>query len=487
MNTCCVCLDHSGPVVFQCSTIACAYHLCADCVNLAIDHGNARHCPYCRRPTARDMLESVYGVRAVEEMEHLVRQEGRDERLCGAPVATSRCVARGRSVLDHVRFLVNTLTEQLNLRCPRCQKVFDDYDGCNALRCGCGAAFCAVCLQDCGTDAHEHIRTHGDMYEKNLFQQAKLQRERATIQQFFETLAQESYDVQELVRRECDKTFSSATLRSAVADYDSLRKQNWDAALGKELFSVLVDGLKGPITSDDIAPRCAVSTDCNVWLESDGCGSTVCQVIVQHRQGSESVSLSPQQFAAIKSVCSCAVVAFAGAGLLYGTRPVAPPPDRPLRANEVALLFVPILGDGRPIRSSGRTLTEIGCRRRPILGIDTSQMYLSLALEWAEREEDHKEYKGDVERTMEHLSSFAWRHLEMAWLWFTRLRLPKRRSLGVPAAAMVLLVGIWVLALWYQPWASRSWENSVLSDSSLGHDGPWTRMKSGRLVYCVTK
>jgi hypothetical protein len=45
--------------------------------------------------------------------------------------------------------------------CPRCERVFVDFEGCAALTCGfadCGAAFCAFCLEDCGDDSHAHVR-----------------------------------------------------------------------------------------------------------------------------------------------------------------------------------------------------------------------------------------------------------------------------------------------------------------------------------------
>jgi hypothetical protein len=46
------------------------------------------------------------------------------------------------------------------LRCPRCEAVFVDFQGCFALTCGkCKAAFCAWCLQDFGDSAqcHRHL------------------------------------------------------------------------------------------------------------------------------------------------------------------------------------------------------------------------------------------------------------------------------------------------------------------------------------------
>ena len=52
------------------------------------------------------------------------------------------------------------VTDILNLQCPRCKAVFNNFVGCFALTCSrneCRAAFCAWCLRDCGPDAHTHV------------------------------------------------------------------------------------------------------------------------------------------------------------------------------------------------------------------------------------------------------------------------------------------------------------------------------------------
>ena len=49
--------------------------------------------------------------------------------------------------------------EILTIRCPKCRQPFVDYRGCAALTCGtCQAKFCALCLKDCGRDAHQHVK-----------------------------------------------------------------------------------------------------------------------------------------------------------------------------------------------------------------------------------------------------------------------------------------------------------------------------------------
>lgn len=71
------------------------------------------------------------------------------------------------------------LAEALNLRCPRCAAVFFDYDGCDALKCqSCATAFCAICLKDCGNDAHPHVQQlHGRMHSsRDQFEAAHVER-----------------------------------------------------------------------------------------------------------------------------------------------------------------------------------------------------------------------------------------------------------------------------------------------------------------------
>ena len=60
-------------------------------------------------------------------------------------------------VMQHTKDIEETI---LNLACPRCHQVFVDFAGCAALTCsreGCGCGFCALCLEDCGGDAHAHV------------------------------------------------------------------------------------------------------------------------------------------------------------------------------------------------------------------------------------------------------------------------------------------------------------------------------------------
>ena len=69
----------------------------------------------------------------------------------------ARKEALERKLIDARKEIENIL----NVVCPRCKQPFEGFDGCAALRCAnqaCKAGFCAVCLADCGQDAHAHVR-----------------------------------------------------------------------------------------------------------------------------------------------------------------------------------------------------------------------------------------------------------------------------------------------------------------------------------------
>lgn len=63
---------------------------------------------------------------------------------------------QGRQILTARQHIENHI---LQLGCPRCQQAFVDFNGCWALTCTrCSCGFCGWCLQDCGHDAHTHVR-----------------------------------------------------------------------------------------------------------------------------------------------------------------------------------------------------------------------------------------------------------------------------------------------------------------------------------------
>ena len=97
----------------------------------------------------------------------------------------------------------------LNLRCPRCRKVFVDFDGCFALTCSvttCRAGFCAWCLKDSGPNPHAHVSAcpegygmHGSLDAFNAHHRRRKER---IVR---ELVAQESTEVQRHVHRLLEK------------------------------------------------------------------------------------------------------------------------------------------------------------------------------------------------------------------------------------------------------------------------------------------
>lgn len=102
-----------------------------------------------------------------------------------------------------VRAYRNHIVEKiLCICCPRCKRAFNDFDGCFALSCcdnegkrGCMAGFCGYCLQDCGADAHEHVRVaHGNLWgKKEEFDRIHVARRQKLVQNYLDTEVKPEY------------------------------------------------------------------------------------------------------------------------------------------------------------------------------------------------------------------------------------------------------------------------------------------------------
>ena len=97
----------------------------------------------------------------------------------------------------------NDVAALLDPKCPRCQAVFDSFEGCAALRCrNCPCHFCALCFRDCGDSggAHTHVRgcpqrgdAMADEYflkkpEMQVWQRVLLPQRRTKLEQFWDGL-----------------------------------------------------------------------------------------------------------------------------------------------------------------------------------------------------------------------------------------------------------------------------------------------------------
>ena len=90
----------------------------------------------------------------------------RDEASIVAGLREQECkqasiAVAGAAPSDTVEQLRRRIVDEvLTLQCPRCGQAWNEFEACVAVKCGrCNAAFCGICMQDCGTDAHAHART----------------------------------------------------------------------------------------------------------------------------------------------------------------------------------------------------------------------------------------------------------------------------------------------------------------------------------------
>ena len=133
-------------------------------------------------------------------------------------------------------YRVRLIESHLNLKCPRCLKVFHDFTGCLALTCTCGCGFCGLCLRDCGVDAHACTATHGfPTAAAPTFAQWHLHRQRAAVQQAVAALPDEA-------------AFKADLLRMLEADLSDQRGRNAEKPVlmgGLAIMGMQLGGLGG--------------------------------------------------------------------------------------------------------------------------------------------------------------------------------------------------------------------------------------------------
>jgi uncharacterized C2H2 Zn-finger protein len=173
--------------------------------------------------------------------------------------------------------LFNRITEDLNLKCPRCKMAFHDYTGCNALTCAntaCNAKFCAICLKDCGSDAHAHVRqAHGNLFDRKMFESSREKRSKDIIDASLANLESsgKSFDLRQLLRNQLERTghlggaeCSGGADRSARFVAQATR--DLERVIASDRLSILSDNqdcqfTRHGIQSTDISPRAAIPDD----------------------------------------------------------------------------------------------------------------------------------------------------------------------------------------------------------------------------------
>eukprot|EP00965_Chrysotila_dentata_P051265 1699520-Pleurochrysis_carterae.AAC.3 len=223
-DECVVCFDEKIQVLLgvQCSSTGAGHFVCDGCFSLHMKAQVERqefdgevYCPmasaamgeqHCKskayavavlaRHATADVFETFNEKRLKLKEGKLAREMETDyaERLkqrIQELAAEEKLSHRNRVVKEAREYIVE---EILTLSCPRCGAAFMDFDGCFALKCennSCGCGFCALCLTDCGSDAHSHIATcdfaRGDIYGRiTSFEDIQCNRRRQAVKDYLD-------------------------------------------------------------------------------------------------------------------------------------------------------------------------------------------------------------------------------------------------------------------------------------------------------------
>lgn len=142
------------------------------------------------------------------QFEERLDMERRKFELHSAEVAQVAQVEQARKhIIDNI----------LTLKCPRCGQAFVDFNGCMALTCsrgGCGCGFCALCLKDCGTDAHAHVAScassGGNVFGSfEDFEKHQVRRKELAVKEYLGRFPEE---LRIKIRNACDKDLRDANI-----------------------------------------------------------------------------------------------------------------------------------------------------------------------------------------------------------------------------------------------------------------------------------
>ncbi len=269
--------------------------------------------------------------------------------------------------------------------------MFNDYDGCNALTCAvpsCRAAFCAICLQDCGHDAHAHVASHHSLFDKAGFEESKILRAKSEIDKLMNSLTHEPFELKQLVRNHIEKANSvkdfSAAPTSNASFKSALFLREAKAALACAVRADRVALLSNPVEYDVgaqlnagmISPRCAIPNDYRLqlmWIEEDRY-----RINIRHRNivtdefdiiNINDMEAHFKENAKVESLLNisqslqCAVIAFDGHTSLYQTSRVQKlPVGHQLRDDEVVITLQAIDQTGNVLHqvTLHQVLTVIG-------------------------------------------------------------------------------------------------------------------------------
>jgi hypothetical protein len=216
-SQCCICLEQADAVALCVSCGAAKHALCATCLNgyvlseissnkkkLGEKYGFVK-CPvpgcdsvgFSQYELSQHLSQGAFEAYMTawrqcmeQQAAQTAAEQAQQQRDADAALDA---LARGRS------HIINSI---LTLKCPRCGKAFDGFDGCFALSCsddaghGCGASFCAFCLQQ-STWLHAHVLTcphnsipNGGVFaDEAVFEAAQRARRQRLTHQYLHTLS----------------------------------------------------------------------------------------------------------------------------------------------------------------------------------------------------------------------------------------------------------------------------------------------------------
>lgn len=368
---CSICMDDDLGIAYECRTLDCDYQMCEPCLKDLLGDStaaNSRKCPMCKENTGVRMVEAIAGKGAVRLVQ--------DELRASVEYDVKKDYIRkkeGKEELDsfsiQARKIFNDLSEKLTMKCPRCSTAFYDYDGCNALRCGqiaCHAAFCALCLKDCGSDAHEHVRqTHGNLFDKTSFERSRLGREKAVIQICLDNLNGERFELKQMVQNLIDRAKLGEPANSPIkahllTTFIAESRKALKNACSMDRLSILRDTenrewFRQGLTRNDISPRLVIPDEYRVRLIESGGSVYTIRVSEEtehggwknlHLENLSQLSPSVDILANLKQAVQCGVIAFSRARKLYQSQVVRAPKGADLSEDDVSIAFYEVNPDG---------------------------------------------------------------------------------------------------------------------------------------------
>eukprot|EP01061_Rhynchopus_euleeides_P003306 TRINITY_DN12585_c0_g1_i4.p1 TRINITY_DN12585_c0_g1~~TRINITY_DN12585_c0_g1_i4.p1 ORF type:complete len:526 (+),score=147.98 TRINITY_DN12585_c0_g1_i4:888-2465(+) len=170
----------------------CGHSMCKGCAvglieNAINNHDFPLQCPKCREPLrvcdANKLLEYAQrkpkadpGLRLIL-LDAFLKKHPDQARACTAtadcpgimPVGAASARCSECNEVGHDDNPDDALTLAGYGQCPKCRMPLEKLDGCNAMKCPCGAAFCWLCMEYCGSDAHGHFGIIGTPCYGKLF------------------------------------------------------------------------------------------------------------------------------------------------------------------------------------------------------------------------------------------------------------------------------------------------------------------------------